>query len=343
VIYTYDDWKPVFEWDGNGNKEAWNVYGPGADEILWRFQVQVGHTRYHHDARGNVTFVLLAGGQGYARYTYDAFGTPKIMDWNGNVRARSEIYNPFMFQGREYLAELGIYDYRHRYYQPDLGRFLQVDPMGLQTEGSKLSAEQRALFSPGGVAPEAFGSSEMNLFRYCYDDPVDRSDPTGLIISADDETKSMMDGLRNSNDNLRSAIDQLHNSDKVHEFKSAEDEGNSRARGPNGLKGNGSQSKRTFADWLKHMFGLYNKSGSTTYFNPRNNQDAKGVSRDARSQLAHEIGHALDFDNGTTSERLIGKPQISVFEAQGIWWENQANEALGLKTREWNDWGRFGP
>jgi hypothetical protein len=52
--------------------------------------------------------------------------------------------------------------------------------MGLQTEGEKLSAGQKALFSPGGSAPEAFSSSEMNLYRYCGDDPVDRNDPLGL-------------------------------------------------------------------------------------------------------------------------------------------------------------------
>jgi hypothetical protein len=87
----------------------------------------------------------------------------------------------------QWFPELGVYDYRHRMYQPELGRFLQADPMGLQTEGEKLSAGQKALFSPGGVAPEAFGSSEMNLFRYCGDDPVDRSDPTGLkwIVAPD--------------------------------------------------------------------------------------------------------------------------------------------------------------
>jgi hypothetical protein len=72
-------------------------------------------------------------------------------------------------------------------YNPSLGRFIQTDPMGLQTEGEKLSAGQKALFSPGGSAPEAFGSSEMNLFRYCGDDPVDRSDPLGLAPVVIDE------------------------------------------------------------------------------------------------------------------------------------------------------------
>src|SRR5438105_4695262 len=56
----------------------------------------------------------------------------------------------------QYIPELGIYDYRHRMYHPSLGRFLQTDPTG-------------------------FDAGDMNLFRYCGDDPVDRSDPTGLL------------------------------------------------------------------------------------------------------------------------------------------------------------------
>jgi len=64
----------------------------------------------------------------------------------------------------QWISELGIYDYRHRMYDPDLGRFLQSDPTG-------------------------FDAGDMNLFRYCGDDPVDRSDPTGLASSPDDMLK----------------------------------------------------------------------------------------------------------------------------------------------------------
>src|SRR4029077_16461680 len=72
-------------------------------------------------------------------------------------------------------------DYRHRMYHPGLGRFLQADPLGLKTEGEKLPPEAAALF-PFGGAPKTFASTELNLFGYCQDDPINYADPTGLTI-----------------------------------------------------------------------------------------------------------------------------------------------------------------
>src|SRR5205814_4279655 len=137
---------------------------------------------YHLDRMGNVAFLLDTGGTGVEKYTYDVFGQPTITDWNGSGRSQSAYGNRFMFTGREYFTELGLYDYRHRFYHPGLGRFLQTDPVGLQTEGAKLTPDQKALYGAG--APEAFGSSEMNLYRYCHDDPVNRNDPFGLDDAA---------------------------------------------------------------------------------------------------------------------------------------------------------------
>ncbi len=41
----------------------------------------------------------------------------------------SAIDNPYMFTGRRLDAESGLYYYRFRYYNPDIGRFLQTDPL----------------------------------------------------------------------------------------------------------------------------------------------------------------------------------------------------------------------
>jgi RHS repeat-associated protein len=156
TIIAYDGWKPIVEWDEWGYFKAWNIYGPGADEILWRYSDRYGHLRYHLDRMGHVAFLLDYDGTVRERYTYDVFGRPTVSDADGgNARSWSWYGNRFMFTGREWIPELGIYDYRNRFYHPLLGRFLQADPTG-------------------------FDAGDMNLFRYVGDDPEDREDPMGL-------------------------------------------------------------------------------------------------------------------------------------------------------------------
>jgi RHS repeat-associated protein len=152
---TYDEWNPIYEWEASGNALAANFYGTKADEIIGRWDSSWGFLSYKQDKQGNVVTVLDQGGAIVEKYRYDAFGQPTISDWNGNGRTSSAIGNRFMYTGREYIQELSIYDYRHRMYHPGLGRFLQTDPTG-------------------------FDAGDMNLFRYCADDPVDHSDPMGL-------------------------------------------------------------------------------------------------------------------------------------------------------------------
>jgi RHS repeat-associated protein len=62
--------------------------------------------------------------------------------------------NPFLFTGRRYDTETGLYYYRARYYNPTTGRFLQTDPIG-------------------------YGDG-MNMYAYCKNGPVSMADPSGL-------------------------------------------------------------------------------------------------------------------------------------------------------------------
>ena len=159
TLIVYDGWKPTVEWDEWNHLKAWNIYGAGRDEILYRHDAYLGDLRYHLDRMGNVAFLLDADGDGIERYTYDAFGQPTVTGWEGNnPRPYSWYGNRFMFTGREYFSGLGLYDYRNRFYHPILGRFLQSDPLGL-------------------------GAGDANLFRYCGGDPVNRSDPSGLTTT----------------------------------------------------------------------------------------------------------------------------------------------------------------
>jgi len=89
------------------------------------------------------------------QYEYDAFGQPYFFNASGTEFTSSQLKNRFLFTGREYLSELKLYDYRNRLYQPELGRFLQPDP-------------------------KEFAAGDYNLYRYCHNDPINKTDPSGL-------------------------------------------------------------------------------------------------------------------------------------------------------------------
>jgi RHS repeat-associated protein len=154
TVFTYDQWTPIVEWDGSGNVVATNVYGLGDDEIVYR---SAGSTQlfYKTDPMGNVKFLLDQNGTGIEKYKYDAFGSPSITDWSGNSRSNSAYGNRFMFTGRDYLSSLALYDMRNRVYDPNMGRFYQADPMGLQAD-------------------------PLNLYRFSGNNPLLGGDPSGL-------------------------------------------------------------------------------------------------------------------------------------------------------------------
>jgi RHS repeat-associated protein len=154
TVYTYDQWTPVAEWDGNGNIMAANVFGLGDDEILYRGTTS-SQLLYKSDPMGNVKFILDISSNGIEKYTYDGFGQPQITDANGNTRTASAYGNRFMFSGREYFSELGLYDMRNRVYDPAMGRFYQTDPIGFQGD-------------------------PLNLYRFCGNNPLLGGDPMGL-------------------------------------------------------------------------------------------------------------------------------------------------------------------
>ncbi len=131
------------------------VYGPGLDEPIMMLDV-IGQSRYFYtcDGLGSVTALSNMNGQIVERYAYDAFGKTQILAPNYELRTTSLYGNPILFTGRRLDAESGFYDYRFRMYSPDLGRFLQPDPLG---------------YIDG-----------MNLYAYVNNNPLNWIDPWGL-------------------------------------------------------------------------------------------------------------------------------------------------------------------
>jgi RHS repeat-associated protein len=83
-------------------------------------------------------------------YTYDSMNR-RTNETRSSTGAR------FLFTGREWIAPLGLYDYRNRTYSPTLGRFLQTDPI-------------------------RFDAGDGNLYRYVANNPVNWIDPQGTIV-----------------------------------------------------------------------------------------------------------------------------------------------------------------
>lgn len=155
ITYYYYDGDKAFQ--EMGATLATNVYGLGIDEIVIRFMPTVAYF-FYQDHEGSVTHVATLGGV-VEQYRYDAFGAPTIRNGSGTVITQTAIGNRFMFTGREYVSQFGIYEYRNRAYHPGLGRFMSEDPKG-------------------------FDAGDYNLFRYVGNDPLDRTDPMGLGFGA---------------------------------------------------------------------------------------------------------------------------------------------------------------
>ena len=166
--YVYDGAQVIAEYDGNDVLLRRYFYGVGIDEPLAMYVAGSGYYYYHFDGLGSVVALSNTDGEVVEFYEYDVFGAPTIWDVNTmDIVEESTIGNPYLFTGRRFDDETGNYYYRARYYSPEIGRFLQTDPI--------------------------YYADGLNWYSYCNNNPVNWIDPWGLCKEdGSDETE---DGL----------------------------------------------------------------------------------------------------------------------------------------------------
>lgn len=153
VKYLYDGERIIEERDASDVLQARYVYGGGIDEILLMKRGGQDYF-YHENSLGSIVAITNSAGDLVEQYTYDHYGVVTIRAPTGEVRTNSAIGNPWLFTGRQFDPETGLYYYRNRYYNPRTGRFLSRDPIG---------------FFDG-----------VNLYTYVNNNPINFIDPSGL-------------------------------------------------------------------------------------------------------------------------------------------------------------------
>ena len=117
---------------------------------------------FEKNLQGDIIAVYNASGTKIGSYTYDAWGNMTVTTTSGNTTVENGIVrtlNPFRYRGYYYDIETGLYYLQSRYYNPQWGRFLNVDKY----------------ISTGT------GLLGYNMYAYCSNNPVNKIDVTGSV------------------------------------------------------------------------------------------------------------------------------------------------------------------
>jgi RHS repeat-associated protein len=144
--YYLDGNQIAFVTDGSGNQTFHYLYGLNVDQVMAQ-DSPAGMVWALADRLGSIETLTDGEGVVVDKRTFDSFGRV-LSETNPSVSFR------YGYTGREQDLESGLNYYRARYYDPNVGRFISVDPMG-------------------------FGAGDTNLYRYVGNNSTNWTDPTG--------------------------------------------------------------------------------------------------------------------------------------------------------------------
>ncbi|MBI2265911.1 MAG: RHS repeat-associated core domain-containing protein [Armatimonadetes bacterium] len=154
--FAYDGEDILCETDAAGTIAQTYAHGPGIDEPLAQLGTRTVQDPWGRNWNYDNTF-LVPNGLGSIELSYRWWGDPQQTvseDSFGNrLSVTGSVNHSVSFTGREWDDETGLYYYRARYYDPQVGRFIGEDPIG---------------------------GFEQSLYAYVGNNPVGWIDPFGL-------------------------------------------------------------------------------------------------------------------------------------------------------------------
>jgi len=164
-VMTVDGNKLYFVYDASGTPIEVSYTPAGS--------TTVGFYYFVTNLQGDVIAILNSSGAVVVEYTYDAWGN--ILSITGSMASTLGRQNPLRYRGYVYDQEIGFYYLQSRYYDPEIGRFINAD----------------AFTSTGQ------GLLGNNMFAYCRNNPVKRKDASGTddicAINADEDNDPLND------------------------------------------------------------------------------------------------------------------------------------------------------
>ena len=179
VCYIYDGWRVIQERDGSnnplvsytrGNDLSGSMQGAGGiGGLLARSDGYssgnfTNHGYYYSDGNGNITYLLDSSQSCAGGYRYDAFGNT-VSTISGSLAT----VNVYRFSSKEFHASSGLYYYGYRFYEPNLQRWINRDPIH---EFGFLKAKRKK----SGWHP----IHELNLYAFVRGQVTGKIDPFGL-------------------------------------------------------------------------------------------------------------------------------------------------------------------
>jgi RHS repeat-associated protein len=153
--FMYDGYRVIAEFDESGSLVRHYGYRPGS-YAPHSITDDTGYYSVLYDRSGVPRRIIDSGEQVVYRGDYQSFGQ---MLFNDDVDGDGNSFTMNLrFAGQYFDVESGLHCNSNRFYDPQIGRFLSVDPV------------RGNIYKPG----------ELNDYTYCSNSPLQYFDPNGL-------------------------------------------------------------------------------------------------------------------------------------------------------------------